>query len=243
MRDEAGRILWMKHRRRPQAAANRQVLVLRGFDEEESLHLLELLRVRRRKIVSLAPVLVDVVEFPLVRERRPLLDALWHTAHPRLARTGGARKPAVVVNSAAGHDVEELRLRVPRGLCVGKGVDHADAIDRILLEPVHHARRGDLRQFVDRRHDVDDVVELRPGRRIGLDAVRPGDGHRLAGAAEIGAHQLGALVGRAARPGPAGVVHVVGLRTAEGIEAARVHSAPRCAARSWSEFRSARAAR
>ena len=105
-------------------------------------------------------------------------------------------------------------------LGIAERVDHADAVDRILLEAVDDPRRRDLRQFVDRRDDVDHVVELRPRRRIRLDPLRPGDGHRLAGAAEVGAHQLGALVRRAARPRPSGVVHVVGLRAAERIEAA-----------------------
>ena len=59
------------------------------------------------------------------------------------------------------------------------------------------------------------------GVGVGLDALGPGDGHRLAGAAEVGTHEFRALVGSAARPCPAGVVHVVGLRAAESIEAAK----------------------
>ena len=125
-----------------------------------------------------------------------------------------------MVDATAGHDVEELGLPRPSRLGIAKRVDHADAVDRILLEPVHHSRRGDLRQFVNCRHDVDHMMELRPGCRIVLDALGPGDGHRLADAAEVGAHEFGALVGSAARPRPSGVVHVVGLWTAEGIEAA-----------------------
>ena len=59
----------MEHRRGPQAAADGQVLVLGRFEQEESLHLLELLRIRRGEVVGLAPVLIDVVELPLVRQR------------------------------------------------------------------------------------------------------------------------------------------------------------------------------
>ena len=64
------------------------------------------------------------------------------------------------------------------------------------------------------------MMELRTRRGVGLDAFRPRDGHRLAGAAEMRADQLGGPVGRAARPGPAGVIHVVGLRAAKRIEPA-----------------------
>ena len=132
-----GRVLGMEHRGGPQAAADGQVLVLRGFEQEEQLHLFEFLRIRGGEVVRLAPVFVEVVEFPLVRQRRPFLDALRHPAHPRFTRAGGAGEPTVVVDAAAGHDVEELGLARPRRLGVGKRIDHADAVDRILLEPVH----------------------------------------------------------------------------------------------------------
>ena len=135
---------------------------------KSSFHLFEFLRIRGGEVVRLTPVLVEVVEFPLVRQRRPFLDAFRHAAHPRFTRAGGAGEPAVVVDAAAGHDVEELRLPRSRRFGIAKRIDHADAVDRILLEPVHDLRRRDLRQFVDRRHDVDDVMELRPRRRVAL---------------------------------------------------------------------------
>ena len=40
-------------------------------------------------------------------------------------------------------------------------VHHADALNRLLRDPVDDARRGDVRRFQDRRHDVDDMVKLR----------------------------------------------------------------------------------
>ena len=107
-----------------------------------------------------------------------------------------------------------------RGLCVGKGIAHAHAVDRVLLEAVDHARRGDFELLVDRRDDVDDMVELRTRRRVGLDLRRPRDGHRLACAAEVSADELGGPVRSAAGPGPSGVIHVVGLWATERIEAA-----------------------
>ena len=60
------------------------------------------------------------------------------------------------------------------------------------------------------------------GVATSLDTLGPGHRHRLARAAEVGALQLGALVRRAARPGPAGVVHVVGLRAAQCVQAAQL---------------------
>ena len=74
--------------------------------------------------------------------------------------------------------------------------------------------------FVDGRHDVVDVVELRARRLVGLDALRPRDDHRIARAAEMRRDELGVVERRVARPGPAGVVHAVGLGAAERVEAA-----------------------
>ena len=125
-----------------------------------------------------------------------------------------------MINPATGHDVEELRRSRALGLRVGEGVGHADAVNRVLLEAIDDAWRLDLGQFVNRRCDVDHVMELRPRGRISLDAFWPGNRHRVTRAAEIGTHQLGALIRRAARPGPAGVVHVVGFRAAERRQAA-----------------------
>ena len=101
-------------------------------------------------------------------------------------------------------------------------IGETDAVDRVLLDAVHRARRGDADELVDRRDDVVDVVELRPRGRIGLDLRRPADGHRVARAAEMRGEQLRALVGRAAGPGPSRMVHGVGLGRAERIEPAEL---------------------
>ena len=61
------------------------------------------------------------------------------------------------------------------------------------------ARRGDFRRLVNRRRDVNHMVELRACDGIRLDALGPGDGHWVAHAAEVGAHQFGALIRRSAR--------------------------------------------
>ena len=54
----------------------------------------------------------------------------------------------------------------------------------------------------------------------GLDLLRPRNDERIARAAEVRGDELGGAERRAAGPGPAGVIHVVGQRTAEGLEAA-----------------------
>ena len=59
--------------------------------------------------------------------------------------------PAVVVDAAAAVVVEVLRVLAPGRLGVGEGVGHADAVDRVLREAVHHLRRLDAEDLVDRR--------------------------------------------------------------------------------------------
>ena len=146
--------------------------------------------------------------------------------HPRHARAEGGGHPAVVVDGAAAHDLEILRVLAALGLRVVERVGEADAVDRVLRDAVDDARRRDADDFVDGRGDVVDVVELRARRGVGLDLRGPADGHRVARAAEVRREQLGPLVGRAAGPGPAGVIHVVGLGRAEHVEAAEVDRAP-----------------
>ena len=110
----------------------------------------------------------------------------------------------------------------PFALASAKRVHHADAVDRILREAVDDLRRRDAENLVDRRHDVVDVVELRPRCLVGLDARRPRDRERIARAAEVRRDQLRVAQRRVARPRPAGVVHVVHLRAAECVEPAEL---------------------
>ena len=56
--------------------------------------------------------------------------------------------------------------------------------------------------FENRRHDVDDVVELRANAARILDVAGPGDDHTLPGAAEEGGHLLGPLERCVEGPGP-----------------------------------------
>ena len=151
--------------RNPEPAADREHLVLRGLDQEQLLHLRELLRHLRGQVVGLRPVVLEVVEFPDVLVGRPVPDAGRQARDPRGARAEGRGHPAVMVDGAAAHDLEVLRAQPALGLRVVEGVGEADAVDRILRDAVDHARRRDADDLVDRRHDVVAVVELRARRR------------------------------------------------------------------------------
>ena len=58
-------------------------------------------------------------------------------------------------------------------------------------------------RFKDRRHDVDDVVELGADAANVVDVARPGDGQALTGAAEVRRHLLGPFEWCIKGPGPA----------------------------------------
>ena len=73
--------LGMKHGD-PEAAADRQRLVFRRFDQEDFLHLRQFFRHLGGEIVGLAPILVEVVKLPDVLVRRPFPDARRQPRNP-----------------------------------------------------------------------------------------------------------------------------------------------------------------
>ena len=184
------------------------------------LHLRQFFRHFRREVIGLAPVFVQVVKLPDVLVRRPLLNAGRQPRNPRNPRPEGAGHPAVVIDGAAAHDLEVLGKQSALRLRICKRIGETDAVDRVLLDAVHRARRRDADDLVDRRDDVVDMVKLRPWGRIRLDLRRPADRHRVARAAEMRGQELRALVGRAACPGPSRMVHGIGLGRAEHVEPA-----------------------
>ena len=76
--------------------------------------------------------------------------------------------------------------------------------------------------FQDGRSDVDAVRELAADLRIGLDAVRPGDDHRVARAAQVAGHLLAPLEGGVVgvRPGRGKVRR--GVKAAKLFDAAEL---------------------
>jgi AraC-like DNA-binding protein len=90
-----------------------------------------------------------------------------------------------------------------------------------LGETVHYLWGLDADYVIECRDNVIDVVELRARRLVGLDLFRPGDDERIAGATEVGGHQLRIAEWRIPGPGPTGMVHVVGLGSAKRIQSAK----------------------
>ena len=125
-----------------------------------------------------------------------------------------------MVDAPTAQDLEVLGLQPALGRGVVEGVGEAHAVDRVLGDTVHLTRRCDAEDLVDRRDDVVAVVELRARCGVGFDPGRPPDGQGVAGAAEVPSQDHRALVRRAARPGPPGVVDGVALEPAEDVQAA-----------------------
>ncbi len=196
------------------SVVERQHVVARRLDQPQALQLVELLRHLLGQVVRLAPVLVGVVELPdvVVEGGHLLADEQPGRLVPR------HRGPALVVDAAVAEHLEVLRL-VPLGrLGVVERVQHADALDGLLLHAVHRDRLGESRRLEDRRRDVDDVVELRAHLALRLDPLRPVHDRAVARAAPVRRDLLGPLVGRVHGVRPAHRVVVVGLRPAELVE-------------------------
>ena len=103
----------------------------------------------------------------------------------------------------------------PAASGVVERVEHADAFERCLLDPVDEGRVRQLRRFEDGRRDVDDVGELGPRLAPCGDPARPVHDHAVAGAAPVGGDLLGPLVRGVHGVRPADGVVVVGVRAAE----------------------------
>ena len=67
-----------------------------------------------------------------------------------------------MIDGVVSHHLEVLRLVPGWGLRVGRveGVSETRAFDGRLLDAVHELGCGDAADFEDRRHHVDDVMEL-----------------------------------------------------------------------------------
>ncbi len=172
-----------------------------------------------RKVVCLGKVSLEVIKFPDILARIPGSQSRTYRK-PRRQRAEGAGKPAVLIDATAAVVVEVLGMLVAGCIGVGEAVGHTDAVNRILLEAVHHLGRVDVENVIDSRRDVVDVMELRAWRLVGLDTRGPGDRQRIARAAKVRGDELGILERRVAGPRPAGVIHIVDLGSAERIQTA-----------------------
>src|SRR5512145_2872333 len=109
------------------------------------------------------------------------------------------------------HHLEVLRGVSAGGLGVVEGAREADPLDRRLRDAPDRGGRLDPEQVEDGRDHVDDVGVLGSDLPFGLDALRPRDDERVAGATTVGL-SLPATEWRVPgpRPAPGVVVEVVG---------------------------------
>ena len=112
----------------------------------------------------------------------------------------------------ASHDFEVLSFLSPGRRPVGERARETGPGYRNLGHTVDDERGLDAHDVVDGRCDVVDVQEVITRYRVRRDLPGPADPQRVAGAAEMRSEQFHALIRRAARPAPAGVVLIVGLR-------------------------------
>ena len=113
----------------------------------------------------------DVVQLPLVA-----VDNIGQFACgqiPGRSERGGVGHPSVVVNPAVASHLEILRRPRGRRLGIGKRVSHAHTFDRSLGNAVDRLRRLDPCDFKNRRHDIDDMVELGANSTDVLDMPGP----------------------------------------------------------------------
>ena len=157
------------------------------------------------QVPGLAEVTAAVVELPDV-----IVEG-WDVGadhHPRGAVLGD-RAPTLEVDAPVAEHLEVLQVVTLGGLGLVEGVQHAGALHRRLLHPVHHRRLGQAGRLQDRRCHVDHMSELRTQTAGLLDPVGPVHDRAVAGATPVRRHLLGPLEGRVHRPGPADGVVVV----------------------------------
>ena len=129
------------------------------------------------------------------------------------------RGPPLVVDGAVAHNISKYWVSCrSAALASLKAVEHARALDRVLLDAVHRDRLGNARRLEDCGRHVDDVAELRADLALGLDPLGPVDDRAVARAAEVRGDLLGPLVGRVHGVRPAHRIVVVGLGPAQLVE-------------------------
>ncbi len=191
-----------------------KTLYFAGLHHEEPLQVVHAFGMLVDHVPRLGPV-VGCVELPhVVVEGGQLLARLPRGGVPR------HRGPAPVVDAAVHEHLEVLGLVALRGVRLVEGVEHARALERCLLDPVHEARMRQPCCLQDGRGHVDDMGELGAHLALGRDAVGPVDDGAVAGAAPVGGDLLGPLVGRVHGVRPTDGVVVVGARRAEVVDPA-----------------------
>src|SRR5690606_1562911 len=114
-----------------------------------------------------------MVQFPYIIFRIPVGSARGKSGNPGVAKTEGAGKPAIIIDTPTPHDIE--KLKVPCGGClrVCKTIDHAHPINWILRETVYFHGRLNFYRIVNSGYDVNHMVKLRAWSIVVFNFCRP----------------------------------------------------------------------
>src|SRR6516162_3525677 len=166
--------------------------------------------------MGLAKVFVDVVELPLEVVRVWLCHSCCRD--PRQTQRRRACDPAVLEHRSIANKLEILRRMVCGSLCVIECVNKTDAFDWLLLDSVQDVRRCDPSSFINCRHNVNDMAELRAQSALVLDLRWPRNDHPVARPAEMRCDLLGPLHWRVHRVSPSDRIMVVGQWPAKIVD-------------------------
>src|SRR5262249_37688718 len=152
------------------------------------------------QVDRLAEVLGDLVEFPCI-----LSEIGGTDIYPGQAAVAAAGDPAVMIESAVAEHLEVLGVVLTwlPGVLTTESVGQTHTLDWLLRHAVRHCWLGDAHHLEDRRQNINRVMELGTDLAGVFNALRPGDDHAIAGAAEVRGDLLGPLEWRITSPSPA----------------------------------------
>ena len=173
----------------PKPAADRKDLVFLGDLQEFLLHRLYPFGIFCRHIIGFGEILGRVVKLPCVFAGIPG-RVVPPGSRPWGQRSKDSGDPAILIQRTAAVVFEILLGPDRGGIRVAERRQQADAVDRVLLDPVHHLGRRDVEHIVDRWCDVDDMAELAAHLAVMLDRSGPVDDHGVARSTKMRGNQF-----------------------------------------------------
>ncbi|SID61144.1 Uncharacterised protein [Mycobacteroides abscessus subsp. abscessus] len=158
-----------------------QNVITGGLDQPQPLQFMQFFWHRLGQILGLAPILGGVIQFPHVVVEG---DRLFAHQQPRRLVLGD-RGPALVVDPSISEHLEVLRFMPVGRLAVVERVQHAGALDGMLLNAVDEHRLWYSSGLQDRGRNVDDVMELATNFGLRGDALGPVHDRAVAGPAPV----------------------------------------------------------
>src|SRR5215471_12089122 len=142
---------------------------------------MELLRKLLGQVVSLAPVLFGVIEFPhvVIEGRRLLADEEPWRFVPRYSC------PTLVVDTSVAKHLEVLGLVTLCCLGVIERVEHAHALNGVLLHTVHKFRLWNSGSFENCRRHIDAMAKLPTHLAFGFNPLWPVNNGPIAGSTPV----------------------------------------------------------